>query len=75
VVGRDRGIAERLAGLVEDNPVDDQDVYRLATQKLDEAAVQSDLLNRAEDNTRGMLTSLVTSLGYEQVTVTFVDPR
>jgi hypothetical protein len=75
VIGRDRGIAERLAGLVEDNPVDDQDVYRLATQKLDEAAAQSDLLDRAEDNTRAMLTSLVTSLGYEQVTVTFADPR
>jgi hypothetical protein len=75
VVGRDRGIAERLAGLVEDNPVDDQDVYRLATQKLDEAAAQSDLLDRAEDNTRAMLTSLVRSLGYEQVTVTFADPR
>jgi hypothetical protein len=75
VVNRDRGLAERLAGTVEDNPVDDQDVYELATQKLDEAAAQSDLLNRAEDNTRGMLTALVTSLGYEQVTVTFADPR
>jgi hypothetical protein len=75
VVGRDRGIAERLAGLVEDNPVDDQEVYRLATQKLDEAAAQSDLADRAEANTREMLTSLVTSLGYEQVTVTFADPR
>jgi hypothetical protein len=75
VVGRDRGIAERVAGLVEDNPVDDQEVYRLATQKLDEAAQQSDLAARAEDNTRQMLTSLVTSLGYDQVTVTFTDPR
>jgi hypothetical protein len=75
VVGRDRGIAERLAGLVEDNPVDDQGVYQLATQKLDEAAAQSDLAARAEDNTRAMLTSLATSLGYETVTVTFTDPR
>jgi hypothetical protein len=75
VVGRDRGLAERLAGLVEDNPVDDQEVYRLATQKLDEAAAQSDLLDRAQTNTRQMLTGLVTSLGYERVTVTFADPR
>jgi uncharacterized protein DUF4230 len=75
VVGRDRGIAERLAGLVEDNPVDDQEVYRLATQKLDDAARQSDLPTRAETSTRDMLTSLTRSLGYEQVTVTFADPR
>jgi hypothetical protein len=75
VVGRDRGLAERLAGVVEDNPVDDQEVYRLATQKLDDAAKQSDLAARAETNTREMLTALTRSLGYEQVTVTFADPR
>jgi Protein of unknown function (DUF4230) len=75
VVGRDRGIAERLAGMVEDNPIDDHDVYALATQKLDEAAQQSDLLDRAQTNTRSMLTSLTSSLGYDQVTVVFSDPR
>jgi hypothetical protein len=75
IVGRDRGIAERLAGVVEDNPVDDQELYRLATQKIDEAAAQSDLLARAETNTREMLTALAGSMGYEQVTVIFADPR
>lgn len=75
VVGRDRGIAERLAGAIEDNPVRDEELYRLAAQKLDDAARQSDLIVRAEANTREMLTSLARSLGYEQVTVTFADPR
>jgi hypothetical protein len=75
VVGRDRGIAERLAGILEDNPVDDEELYRLATQKVDDAARQSDLTARAEANTREMLTSLAGALGYEQVTVTFDAPR
>jgi hypothetical protein len=75
VVGRDRGIVERLAAVIEDNPVRDEELYRLATQKLDEAARQSDLIIRAEANTHEMLSSLARSLGYEQVAVTFDDPR
>jgi hypothetical protein len=75
VVGRERGIVERLAGVINNNPVHDEELYRLATQKLDETARQSDLLARAESNTRDMLKSLAGSLGYEQVTVTFEDPR
>jgi Protein of unknown function (DUF4230) len=75
VVGRDRGIVERLAGVINNNPVRDEELYQLAAQKLDESARQSDLVARAETNTRDMLTSLARSLGYEQVTVTFGDPR
>lgn len=75
VVGRDRGIVERLAAVIEGNPVRDEELYRLGAQKLDDAAQQSDLTVRAEANTRGMLTSLARSLGYEQVTVTFDDVR
>jgi hypothetical protein len=74
VVGRDRGIVERLAGVINNNPVRDDELYRLAARKLDETAKQSDLTARAETNTRDMLTSLARSLGYEQVTVTFGDP-
>jgi hypothetical protein len=75
VVGRERGVVERLAGVLQNNPVDDEELYQLATRKLDETAHQSDLVVRAETNTREMLTSLARSLGYEQVTVTFGDPR
>jgi uncharacterized protein DUF4230 len=75
VVGRERGIVERVAGAIQNDPVDDEELYQLASQKLDETARQSDLVARAETNTRDMLTSLARSLGYEQVTVTFEDPR
>jgi hypothetical protein len=74
VVGRERGIVERVAGAIQNDPVDDEELYQLASRKLDETAQQSDLLARAETNTRDMLTSLARSLGYERVTVTFADP-
>jgi hypothetical protein len=75
IVGRERGIVERLAGVVASNPVDDEELYQLAAQRIDDAARQSDLTTRAQANTNQMLTSLARSLGYEQVTVTFDDPR
>ncbi|WP_345607460.1 DUF4230 domain-containing protein [Pseudonocardia adelaidensis] len=74
VVGRERGIVERIAGAIQNDPVDDEELYQLASRKLDETARQSDLLTRAETNTRDMLTSLARSLGYDRVTVTFTDP-
>lgn len=75
IVGRERGLVERLAGVVASNPVDDEELYQLAAQRIDDAARQSDLVTRAQANTNQMLTSLARSLGYEQVTVTFDDPR
>ena len=75
IVDRDRGIAERIGGALADNPVQDEELYLLATQKLDEAAQQSELRLRAEENTRQMLTALVGSLGFDRVTVEFADVR
>ena len=74
VVGRERGLAQRIGDAVRDNPTDDTELYRLAGAKLDAAAQQSDLTTRAADNTRAMLTGLAQSLGYESVTVTFARP-
>jgi hypothetical protein len=71
VVGRERGLVERVSGVFEDSPTDDQSLYQLAEDKLDAAARESDLTARAEENTRQMLTTLAGSLGYEQVTVNF----
>jgi hypothetical protein len=74
VVGRERGLAQRIGAAIGDNPTDDSGLYALAATKLDTAAAQSDLKNRAADNTRGMLTGLAQSLGYESVTVNFGPP-
>ena len=74
VLDRDRGLVERVGDALEDNPVDDSELMALAERKLAAAAAESDVLERAETNTRGMLTSLAGSLGVEDVTVEFEEP-
>ena len=71
VLASDRGLVERISGVFEDNPSGEGEFYVLAEQRLEDAAADSDLLVRAEDNTRDMLTALARSMGFEQVTVTF----
>jgi hypothetical protein len=46
----------------------------LAERRLLAAASESELVARAEQNTREMLQSMLHSLGYTEVTVTFRDP-
>jgi len=74
VLDRDRGLVERVGDALGDNPVDDSELYLLAEDRLAAAAAASDLRERAEDNTRGMLTGLARSLGVQQVEVTFAEP-
>jgi hypothetical protein len=74
VVDRDRGLVERLGDALQENPSDDSALYALAERRLGAAAAESDVLDRAETNTRDMLTTLAGSLGVEQVTVEFEEP-
>jgi hypothetical protein len=71
VLDRDRGLLERVGDAFGDNPVDDTELYALAEDRLAAAATGSDLRDRAEDNTRTMLTSLAGSLGVDEVEVRF----
>ena len=73
VLDRDRGLAERIGGALGENPVDDREVYALAESRLAAAAAESDLRDRAEVNTRAMLTGLARSLGVDEVEVRFED--
>ncbi len=75
VYDRDRGLIDRVASLFQDNPTSERELYLLSEQKL-RAAAQSDsgLLERAERNTRQMLTGMLRALGFERVTITFVEP-
>jgi len=75
VVDRDRGLVERVGAVFAENPTDDTALYALAEQKLATAARDSDLLDRAETNTRTMLTTLAESLGVDEVTVEFEAPQ
>lgn len=73
VLDRDRGLVERIGDAVEDDPVDDGALYALAEDRLAAAAADSDLRERAETNTRAMLTGLARSLGVEEVEVAFAE--
>lgn len=73
VADRQRGLADRIAGVF-GNPANDQFLYQAAETKLAEAAKGSQILELAKTNTRAMLTSLLHSLGFTNVTVTFVEP-
>lgn len=73
VVGQERGIVERVTGVFDQSPRTDQELYLLAATKLDAAARTSDLPARAEQSARTMLTTMATSMGFQQVTVIF-DP-
>jgi hypothetical protein len=74
VAERQRGLIDRIGQALSSNPGDDHALLQAADQKLRDAAEDTQLRQRAEDNTRTMLTGLLNSLGYEHVTVRFAVP-
>ncbi len=74
VLDRDRGLVERIGDAIGDDPVDDSEIYAMAEDRLTAAAAESDLRERAETNTRAMLTGLAESLGVDEVEVRFDEP-
>jgi hypothetical protein len=72
VVGRERGLLNRIASAFKDTPSREQEFYQLAQAKMNDAAKASDLVRRGEENTRQMLTTLAQSLGFTDVTVAFI---
>ena len=71
VASRQRGILDRLGSAVSGDPNSQRELYQLADRRIAEAAQQSDLLTRAEQNTRATLEGMLRGLGYTRVTVTF----
>ena len=74
VVGRDRGILNRVGGVFSDSPTGEQKFYVLAQDKLGKAAKHSHLLQRAERNTTKMLQGFLGKLGYTDINVVYKDP-
>ena len=74
VVGRERGLVNRIAAAFDDSPTSEQQLYQLAQAKMNDAATASGLTQRGEENTRRMLTTLARALGFTDVTVTFDGP-
>lgn len=74
VYDEDRGFINRVGDLFGGDPNRQQQVYQLAEDKIAQAARESELQARAQRNTEQMLTSMLKSLGYENVKVTFTSP-
>ncbi len=70
-VSKQRGLLDRLGDLFTDNPGGEQAVNKLAVKHIGDAAKDSGLTARAERNTTAMLEGLLTSLGFEKVTVRY----
>jgi Protein of unknown function (DUF4230) len=73
VADRDRGLYNRVEGLFEDSPTSERELYALAARKMERAARETNVVERAERNTETMLTRLVTGLGFDRVAVEFRD--
>ena len=74
VYEEDRGIFNRIGDAFSSDPNRLQEVYKLAEQKIGDAAKDAGLGKRAEENTRKMLQQFLGALGYTSVTVTFPAP-
>lgn len=72
VYERQRGLLDRIGSALSDNPSSERELYILTEQRLEAAAAEgSDLVDRAEQNTRAMLEGLLRSLGFTAVDVRF----
>lgn len=70
-VSKQRGLLDRLGDLFSDNPNSERAVQKLAVKHIGEAAKDSELAERAEENTTSMLDGLLRSLGFKEVHVTY----
>jgi hypothetical protein len=71
VYAEQQGLLNRIGNFFSGNPNSQQQVYILAQQKIQAAAAASPLLAQAQRNTQDMLVSMLRSLGFSRVTVTF----
>ena len=71
VFSEQQGFLNRIGNFFSSNPNSQQQVYILAQEKIQAAARRSPLVAQAQRNTMAMLTGLMRSLGFRQVTVIF----
>ena len=74
VYAQQQGLFNRIGNFFSGNPNSQQQVYQIAQQKIQTAARQSPLLTEAQKNTEAMLTGMLTSLGFQHVTIAFGTP-
>jgi DNA repair protein RadC len=67
-------VLNHLGDVFSNDPNKLQQLYQLGEQKITDAAKDSELAQRAEENTRKMLDGMLRSLGYTSITITFAAP-
>jgi hypothetical protein len=70
VYATQRGLTNRFGDFFSGNPNDQQQLYVLAAQKIQTAAAESGLRERADKNTKLMLENMLKALGFKTVNVT-----
>jgi hypothetical protein len=68
-----QGLINRLTDIFANHANSEQQLYQLGQQKIAAAALDSQLPQRAEQNTRSMLTGMLRSLGFTSVTINFAS--
>ena len=71
VFAQQQGLFTRVNSFLSGNPNSQQAVYELATKQIEAAAAKSALVVDAERNTTTMLTSLLQSLGFKNITIKY----
>lgn len=74
VFAEQRGLLNRVGDVFGEDPNRQKEVYQRAEDDIAKAAQDTELLQRAQENTRKMLEGLLRSLGYKTVTITFPAP-
>ncbi|MBO2456481.1 DUF4230 domain-containing protein [Actinomadura violacea] len=69
VYATERGLFDRFGDFFSSNPDNQQQLYVLASQKIQTAAQQSRLAAQADANTKRMLENMLRALGFKTVTV------
>ncbi|WP_239676082.1 DUF4230 domain-containing protein [Natronosporangium hydrolyticum] len=68
-----RGAGNRILDFFDGDSSAEQEVFGLAEERLIEAAAESELRQRAQSNTEQMLVGMLSSLGFDEVTITFEE--
>lgn len=71
VLAQQQGVFSRINDFLSGNPDSQQALYELAQKQIQAAAAKSPLVADAERNTKTMLTGLLQSLGFKNITVNY----
>ena len=73
IFAQQQGLFTRINSFLSGNPNSQQAVYELAQKQIGAAAAKSELIQDAERNTKTMLTSLLQSLGFKNITIKYTS--